>query len=126
MKIIKTTNGKAKIKISRKEWEGYGRQAGWGFPFSEMKDAWKTDRLDDQSYVENFIKQCLDQSKGDSSVVEQIGKLQQLISDESKKQEFIEYAKGQMGFKANIGPCPKNPLTVLKRFINEDLSHSRC
>jgi len=29
MKVIKTASGKKQIKISRKEWEGIGKKAGW-------------------------------------------------------------------------------------------------
>ena len=38
MKIIKTANGKSKVKLSRKEWEGIGKQAGWMTPPSVAND----------------------------------------------------------------------------------------
>jgi len=39
VKIIKTASGKSKIKISKKEWQGIGKKAGW------MKEAMGEDAI---------------------------------------------------------------------------------
>lgn len=45
MKVIKTANGKNKIKIGKREWETIGRFAGWG-DMEDMPDARELDRAD--------------------------------------------------------------------------------
>ena len=43
MKILKTASGKNKIKMSKKEWQGIGKKAGW---WSDMTNnsPWSTER----------------------------------------------------------------------------------
>ena len=58
MKIIKTASGKKTIKISRSEWEGIGKKAGWGC--EECKELFLKEDIDDGDAP---TKECSDCEK---------------------------------------------------------------
>lgn len=60
MKIIKTASGKTTVKISRKDWENFGKKAGWYGPGDISQedyddDDWEIDQgLLDESIMKNI------------------------------------------------------------------------
>lgn len=40
MKLVKTANGKDKIKMSKKEWTDLGKKAGWSHDVRPPSDSW--------------------------------------------------------------------------------------
>jgi hypothetical protein len=65
MKLIKTAEGKQNLKITKSEWEGVGRKAGW------IKSATSIPNPTEPSFSTHFenINRALQQANGEQQVV---------------------------------------------------------
>jgi len=57
MKITKTASGKSKIKMSKKEWQNIGREAGW------MKKAWQENLTPPDPHPEKVLDDQIEEMK---------------------------------------------------------------
>ena len=63
MKVIKTASGKKTIKMSKREWEGIGKTAGWMKTADDYEDVKREYDLENKWDIEGDVKTTLEQYK---------------------------------------------------------------